>query len=141
MEKCVGIFMTPFLGRKKIIERFNDNGCCKINGSYTSPELAIQNGTRYLNILLVISMVLILTILINLIINSDDSIIIEGSIIQILFNLLQAVRKGILLRNCKSLQSSKYIYELLTVSSIPGIFAVSVYSSRQARNNASIKIG
>ncbi len=92
MEKCAGIFMTPFLGRKKIIERFNDNGYCKINGSYTSPELAIQDGTRYLNILLVISMVLIFTSFIILIINSDDSIIIQGSITQIFINLLQAVR-------------------------------------------------
>ena len=86
-------------------------------------------------------MALTITSLINLIRNSDDSDLLVGSIIQICLNILQAVRKGMILSYRKSLQSSKYIYDLLTVSSVPGIFAVSVYSSRQARNNASIKIG
>ncbi len=51
-------------------------------------------------------MVLTIASLLNFIINSDDPDLLVGSIIQMCFNLLQAIHKGMILSDRKSLQSS-----------------------------------
>ncbi len=74
-------------------------------------------------------MALTITSLINLIRNSDDSDLLVGSIIQICLNLLQAVRKGMILSYRKSLQSSKccfFLLSLLMLYTSIGVFAASV---------------
>ncbi len=42
MENCVGFYLNPFIGRKRIYEIGNmTGGCCTINGDCTSPEKAM----------------------------------------------------------------------------------------------------
>lgn len=107
MEHCVGFYLNPFIGRKRIYEIGNmTGGCCTINGDCTTPETAMQNGTCYLTILLVITLVLIIVTLINLIQHSDVSLIVIGSLIHIVDNTIQALHKIIILCNRKSLLTS-----------------------------------
>jgi hypothetical protein len=80
--------------------------CCNINGVLTIPETATRNGTCYLIIFIFISLALIIVSIMNLIKHSDISLIVYGSLIQIMVNSIQILHKVIIICNRKSLLSS-----------------------------------
>lgn len=107
MENCVGFYLNPYIGKKRIYEIGNMNsGCCAINGDCSTPETAMKNGTCFLIIFLIISMVLILISIINLFQHSYVFLIIIGSLIHIIVNSIHAYHKINILSNRKNLLTS-----------------------------------
>lgn len=80
-------------------------GCCTINGSCTTPENAMQNGTCYLIIFIIIFSVLVIVSAINLIGHSDIELLVIGSLIHIAVNSIQILQILIILFNRRNLLS------------------------------------